>query len=137
MAALEVPAASVERLAAALIELGEALRDLQAEHPPAADEGTSVERLWNRLGIDTQRFLYELAVDFKPGQAFDLDAVAGQLGIGRETVRARLMAIGRSRRALGSRAPVLWTSDRDPGTRRRSYDWDHTAHETIMRLVEG
>jgi hypothetical protein len=138
MAMLEIPVASVERLAAALVELGEALRELHGEPASDADERDSVERLWNRLGLDTQRFLYELAVDFQPGQgAFDLETVAGRLGLRRETVRARLMAIGRSRRAMGARAPVLWTSDRDPATRRRSYDWNLAAHETIMRLVEG
>jgi hypothetical protein len=139
MASIEVSSQALERIASALIELGHGLRDLAREEP--GDRGRpdeAVERLWNRLGLDTQKFLYELAVDFSPRQGpFELPRVAEGLGMTPETARARLMTVGRSLRALGAGAPQLWSSERDPETRRRRYTWDEAAHAAILRLVEG
>jgi hypothetical protein len=139
VASIQVAPDALERIASALIELGHGLRDLAREE--RGDGGQShdaVERLWNRLGLDTQKFLYELAVDFSPRQGpFELHRVAEGLGMTPETARARLMTIGRSIRALGPGAPQLWNSERDPATRRRRYAWDEAAHAAILRLVEG
>ena len=136
MASLRASGDALDRIAAALIELGEGLRDLARQdrsHPAEA-----VERLWIRLGLDTQKFLYELAVDFSPEQGpFELPRVAERLGMRPETARARLMTVGRSLRALGAGAPRLWASERDPQTRRRRYTWDAAAHAAVLRLVEG
>jgi hypothetical protein len=124
------------QVADALITLAEALRGLDSEAELEHDD--AVERLWERLGLETQRFLYEVAADFGPADPpFDLETVAARLGIARDSARARLMAIGRSARAMGMHAPRLWESERDPETRRRRYVWDPAAHETVMRLVEG
>jgi hypothetical protein len=136
MASIQVSSDALDRVASALIELGEGLRDLAREDRDQPDE--SVERLWNRLGLDTQKFLYELAVDFSPKQgSFELSTAAERLGMTSETARARLMTVGRSLRALGAGAPRLWTSERDPQTRRRRYTWDEAAHAAVLRLVEG
>jgi hypothetical protein len=136
MASIEVPDEALDRIAAALIELGHGLRDLAYEDRGRPDE--AVERLWNRLGLDTQKFLYELAVDFSPEQGpFELARVAESLGTTPESARARLMTVGRSLRALGAGAPHLWASERDPQTRRRRYTWDAAAHAAVVRLVEG
>jgi hypothetical protein len=136
MASITVSDDALDRVAAALIELGHGLRDLAREDRGQSDE--AVERLWNRLGLDTQKFLYELAVDFSPDQgSFELPRVAERLGMTPETARARLMTVGRSLRALGAGAPRLWASERDPQTRRRRYTWDEAAHAAVLRLVEG
>ena len=127
---------SLTQIAEALVQLGRGLRAL-AEPSEDAPEA-SVERLWGRLGVDTQKFLYELAVDFGPEEGpFDLLEASERLGLAPDSARARVMAVGRSARALGSAAPRLWTSERDPRTRRRRYVWDADAHEAIVRLVEG
>lgn len=139
MASTQVSPDALDRIAAALIELGHGLRDLAREQ--RGDRGEpqdAVERLWNRLGLDTQKFLYELAVDFSPRHGpFELARVAEGLGMTPETARARLMTVGRSLRALGPGAPQLWNSERDPATRRRRYTWDEGAHAAVLRLVEG
>jgi len=136
MVTFEVSNEKLGRVAAALVELGLGLHELAREARGVGEED-AVERLWNRLGVDTQKFLYELAVDFSPEEPFDLRAVAERLGIAPASARARLMAIGRSARALGGGAPRLWASERDPQTRRRRYMWSPTAHEAVIRLVEG
>jgi hypothetical protein len=136
MASIQVSNDALDRIATALIELGNGLRELSREDQGHPDE--AVERLWNRLGLDTQKFLYELAVDFSPDQGpFELSRVAERLGMTPESARARLMTVGRSLRALGAGAPRLWASERDPQTRRRRYTWDAAAHAAVLRLVEG
>jgi hypothetical protein len=136
MASIQVSNDALDRIATALIELGTGLRELSREDQAHPDE--AVERLWNRLGLDTQKFLYELAVDFSPDQGpFELSRVAERLGMTPESARARLMTVGRSLRALGAGAPRLWASERDPQTRRRRYTWDSAAHAAVLRLVEG
>jgi hypothetical protein len=82
--------------------------------------------------------LYELALDFPPESGpFDLATVSRRLGLSPSSARARMMAVGRSSRALGVSAPHLWTSERDPQSRRRRYVWDAAARAALIRLVEG
>lgn len=123
------------RAADAFSALAEAFRALAADDDGDADE--RIGALWDRLGVETQQFLYELAVDFDPTRSFDLAESASRLGMGHGTARARMMTIGRSMRALGSAAPVLWQTERDVETRRRRYTWDAGAHASILRRVEG
>jgi hypothetical protein len=131
-----VPTDAFDRIGSALVEIGQVLRDLAREEK--RDDDDPVERLWNRLGIETQKFLYELALDFPPESGpFDLASVSERLGLSPASARARMMAVGRSSRALGMSAPRLWTSERDPQTRRRRYAWDPTARASLIRLVEG
>lgn len=127
---------ALAQIAEAIVELGQGLRELARSEDGAPDR--PVERLWARLGVDTQKFLYELAVDFGPeGGSFDLLQASERLGMSPDSARARVMAVGRSARALGGSAPQLWTSERDARTRRRRYVWNADAHEAIIRLVEG
>ena len=131
-----IPADALDRIGSALVEIGQVLRELAREE--RGDEDDPVERLWDRLGIETQKFLYELALDFPPKAGpFDLAGVSARLGLSPASARARMMAVGRSSRALGVSAPRLWTSERDPQTRRRRYVWDPTARASLIRLVEG
>lgn len=127
---------TLTQIAGALVELGQGLHELARPDDDAPDR--SVERLWARLGVDTQKFLYELADAFAPdGGPFDLLQASERLGMSPNSARARVMAVGRSARALGSSAPRLWASERDAQTRRRRYVWDAGAHAAIIRLVEG
>jgi hypothetical protein len=133
---VNVPTDALDRIGSALVDIGQVLRDLAREE--RGDDDDPVERLWNRLGIETQKFLYELALDFPPEAGpFDLASVSERLGLSQGSARARMMAVGRSSRALGVSAPRLWTSERDAQSRRRRYVWDPTARAALIRLVEG
>lgn len=137
-------AEALARLGRALVELGAsvqhlaAVRGLPSEQSAEGSEAADVERLWDRLGLDNQKFLYELANDFPPGgQPFELDDVAQALGMTRMSARARIMNIGRSLKAMGAGAPGLWATRANPKTRRRAYTWNAEAHRAILRIVEG
>lgn len=136
MLSTNMPIDALDRIGSALVEIGQVLRELAREG--RGDEDDQVERLWDRLGIETQKFLYELALDFPPEAGpFDLASVSERLDLSPGSARARMMAVGRSSRALGVSAPRLWTSERDPRSRRRRYAWDPTARASLIRLVEG
>jgi hypothetical protein len=134
----DVVAPRLTRISDALVELATALRELAADTNGSEGNSDAVERLWLRLGIDNQKFLYELAVDFSPDDPpFALSDAAARLDMSATSARARLMNIGRSVRAMGAAAPHLWIVERDTKTRRNTYTWDPQAHGTVLRIVEG
>lgn len=91
--------------------------------------------LWKRLGAPNRAFLIAVANAFPSDQDFSLAEMATAAGTNKESVRARLMNIGRSIKSLGTDPQALWTitwQDEE-----NSYRWDPAAREAILKLGEG
>jgi hypothetical protein len=101
------------------------------------DQEREVRLLWNRIGPDNKKFLYDIATEFRPGDRFTLEEVAATLGMGKGSARARLMNLGRTMKSLAADAPVLWDVQWDSYDGENSYEWDFDAHRAILRVVEG
>jgi hypothetical protein len=96
-----------------------------------------VAQLMGRLGSANQKLLVEVALNFDPTDTFTIEDMAELLKTTKESIRARLMNIGRSMRALGPLAPDLWSSDWDSEEGANVYQWDYDAHRALMRMIEG
>jgi hypothetical protein len=134
---------ALRELGVGLEQVGKSLRRLATLGEPSAsttsrgaDAGLPQEReialLFRRLGQANQAFLWELAQTFRPGDAFSLEEAARQLGIRKESARARMANIGRSTKSMGANAPILWDVEWDDGE--NSYEWDFDSHRAILRL---
>jgi hypothetical protein len=132
--ALEALGGSIRRAASAALEAS-ATQDLRDRVLPP--EEYAVRLLWERLGPKNREFLYAAATNFEPGDSFTLDDVAGALSIEKGAVRARMMNLGRSLKALRGQAPDLWDVDWDDEARMNQYTWLSPAHRAVLRIVEG
>src|SRR4051812_43540294 len=128
-------AEALDRLGAGLQLVGTSLREIaglaQSDYvaPGAAASGNPQQRgvglLMRRLGSKNQNFLWQVAQDYQPGEAFSLEDMAGAAGISKDSARARLMNIGRSLKSLGPDAPTLWEVEWGDGG--NSYEWNYDA----------
>ena len=140
---------ALARVARGLSETGAGLLDLVAvaeqrlreeerrEAPLGIEQEREVLLLWNRIGPDNKKFLYDIATEFRPGDSFTLEEVAAKLGMTKGSARARLMNLGRTMKSLAGDAPVLWDVQWDSYDGENSYDWDFDAHRAILKVVEG
>lgn len=133
--ALEAMGASLQRTAAAAAEAcAEQVSPAERVMP---DEEYAVRLLWTRLGSENRKLLYQTAKDFEPGDTFTLEELARGLSVSKGSIRARMMNLGRSMKALGGRAPDLWDVDWDGDAGVNLYEWRPASHRAILRIVEG
>ncbi len=133
--------AAVDAIGIALVDLGQGLRQLAAASVTGSEDtdtpndvsmsldALEAEKLWGRLGPGNRDFLSVCAARFEPGERFTLEEMAEAVGASTGTVKARLMNIGRSLKAMGNDFTVLW--DTDWGLISMTYSWRPDAHRVI------
>lgn len=140
-AALEKAGQHLQRAVGAMAEAQQASKPPQPDRvPPGRSvpvEEQCVRALWGRLGPANRQFLYQLAVEYEPGDAFTIEDAANATGEGKGSVRARLMNLGRSVKSLGGLAPDLWDVSWDESARVNYYEWLPADHRAVLRVVEG
>jgi hypothetical protein len=93
-----------------------------------------VEELWKRLGAGNRELLVVCAARYQPGEQFTLDDMAEAVGASAGTVKARLMNVGRSLRAMGNDFTVLW--DAEWNLINMTYSWRPAAHRIIREKAK-
>jgi hypothetical protein len=130
-------AAALGDIGGALVDLGEGVRRFAAtfnapepDSPVVNLDASEVETLWKRLGSGNRYFLIACARAFKPGEPFTLEQMAEAADAAPGSVKARLMNIGRSLKAMGNDFTVLW--DSEWGMLEMRYLWRPVAHSVII-----